>query len=139
MPQDLSEADVRAVVAEVDRIARERETRVTLVETRRILEELDLPSALLEEALAAIRERLYDVSMDETLLGISAVAAPILNFDNELVGALAVVGTTQYVHEPVDPEQLKLLRACTKAISLKLNSTAYEGLGIPNLKEFIFD
>ena len=93
----------------------------------------------LRERLAAIRERLYDVSMDETLLGISAVAAPILNFDNELVGALAVVGTTQYVHEPVDPEQLKLLRACTKAISLKLNSTAYEGLGIPNLKEFIFD
>lgn len=95
--------------------------------------------AKLRERLATIRERLYDVSMDETLLGISAVAAPILNFDNELVGAIAVVGTTQYVHEPVDPEQLKLLRACTKAISLKLNSTAYEGLGIPNLKEFIFD
>lgn len=95
--------------------------------------------AKLRERLATIRERLYDVSMDETLLGISAVAAPILNFDNELVGAIAVVGTTQYVHEPVDPEQLKLLRACTKAISLKLNSTGYEGLGIPNLKEFIFD
>lgn len=95
--------------------------------------------AKLRERLALIRQQLFDVSMDETLLGISAVAAPILNFDNELVGALAVVGTTQYVHEPVEPEQLKLLRACTKAISLKLNSTGYEGLGIPNLKEFIFD
>lgn len=93
----------------------------------------------LRDRLAQIRQQLFDVSMDETLLGISAVAAPILNFDNELVGAIAVVGTTQYVHEPVDPEQLKLLRACTKAISLKLNSTGYEGLGIPNLKEFIFD
>jgi IclR family KDG regulon transcriptional repressor len=95
--------------------------------------------AQLRERLAQIRQQLFDVSMDETLLGISAVAAPILNFDNELVGAIAVVGTTQYVHEPVDPEQLKLLRASTKAISLKLNSTAYEGLGIPNLQEFIFD
>ena len=93
----------------------------------------------LREQLAEIKRQLYDVSMDETLLGISAVTAPILNFDNDLVGAIAVVGTTQYVHEPVDPEQLKLLRACTKAISLKLNSTGYEGLGIPNLKEFIFD
>lgn len=95
--------------------------------------------AKLRERLAQIRTQLYDVAMDETLLGISAVAAPILNYDNELVGAIAIVGTTQYVREPVDPEQLKLLRACTKAISLKLNSTAYEGLGIPNLKEFIFD
>ncbi len=95
--------------------------------------------AVMRERLAQIRRELFDVSMDETLLGISAVAAPILNFDNELVGAIAIVGTTQDVHEPVDPEQLKLLRACTKAISLRLNSTAYEGLGIPNLREFIFD
>ena len=95
--------------------------------------------AMMRERLTKIRQELFDVSMDETLLGISAVAAPILNFDNELVGAIAIVGTTQDVHEPVDPEQLKLLRACTKAISLRLNSTAYEGLGIPNLREFIFD
>jgi IclR family KDG regulon transcriptional repressor len=95
--------------------------------------------AKLRERLTQIRQQLFDVSMDETLLGISAVAAPILNFDNELVGAIAIVGTTQDVHEPVDPEQLKLLRACTKAISLRLNSAAYEGLGIPNLREFIFD
>ena len=93
----------------------------------------------LRERLARLRRELYEVSMDETLLGISAVAAPVLNFDNELVGVIAVVGTTQYVHDPVDPDQLKYLRACTKAISLKLNSTAYEGLGIPNLREFIFD
>jgi DNA-binding IclR family transcriptional regulator len=77
--------------------------------------------------------------VDETLLGISAVGAPILNFDNELVGVIAVVGTTQHVHDPVEPQQLLYLRACAKAISLKLNSTAYEGLGIPNLREFIFD
>jgi IclR family transcriptional regulator, KDG regulon repressor len=95
--------------------------------------------AQLRERLARVRAQLYDISMDETELGISAVAAPVLNFDNELVGAVAVVGTTQHVHDPVDPEQLQLLCACTKAISLKLNSTAYEGLGIPNLREFIFD
>lgn len=93
----------------------------------------------LRERFVEIRKQLFEVSMDETMLGISAVAAPIFNFDNDLVGNIAVVGTTQYVQEPVDPEQLNLLRACTKAISLKLNSAAYEGLGIPNLREFIFD
>jgi IclR family acetate operon transcriptional repressor len=95
--------------------------------------------AQLRERLARIREQLYEIAMDETLLGISAVAAPILDYNNELVGAIAVVGTTQYVHDPVDVEQLQFLRACTKAISLKLNSTAYEGLKVPNLREFIFD
>jgi IclR family acetate operon transcriptional repressor len=95
--------------------------------------------ARLRERLAIVRKQLYEISMDETLLGISALAAPILNYDNDLVGAVAVVGTTQFVHEPADPEQLQLLRACTKAISLRLNSTGYEGLGIPNMREFIFD
>lgn len=94
---------------------------------------------VLRERIATLRTQLYEISMDETLLGISALAAPILNYDNELVGTVAVVGTTQYVHDPVEPQQLQYLRACTKAISLKLNSTAYEGLGIPNLREFIFD
>ncbi|HEX4411293.1 MAG TPA: IclR family transcriptional regulator [Xanthobacteraceae bacterium] len=93
----------------------------------------------LRERLARIRTQLYDVAMDETVLGISAVAAPIFDFSNKLVAAIGVVGTTQHVHEPVHPEQLQFLRACTKAISLKLNATAYEELKIPNLREFIFD
>lgn len=96
------------------------------------------PGAL-RNRLEKIRREFYEVAMDETLLGISAVAAPVMNFDGELVGSIAIVGTTQYVHEPVEPEQLKLLLACAKAMSLKLNSTADEGLGVPSLKEFIFD
>jgi IclR family KDG regulon transcriptional repressor len=95
--------------------------------------------ASLRARLEKIRHEFYEVAMDETMLGISAVAAPVMNFGGELVGAIAIVGTTQYVHEPVEPEQLKLLRACAKALSLKLNSTAYEGQGVPSLKEFIFD
>ena len=93
----------------------------------------------IRERLAIVRKQLYEVSVNETLLGISAVGAPVLNFENELIGVIAVVGTTQHVHDPVEPQQLLHLRACAKAISLKLNSTAYEGLGIPNLREFIFD
>jgi IclR family transcriptional regulator, KDG regulon repressor len=93
---------------------------------------------IVRERLAVIRKQLYEIAMDETLLGVSAVAAPVLNFDNELVGTIAIVGTTQHVHDPVEPQQLVSLRACAKAISLRLNSTAYEGLGIPNLRDFIF-
>jgi DNA-binding IclR family transcriptional regulator len=95
--------------------------------------------AKVRQRLAVVRKQLYEIAMDEAQLGISAVGAPILNFENELVGVIAVVGTTQHVHDPVEPQQLLRLRACAKAISLKLNSTGYEGLGIPNLREFIFD
>ena len=95
--------------------------------------------AALRQRLARIRRELYDVAMDETLLGISAVAAPILNFHDNVVGVIAIVGTTQYVREPVDPEQLQFLQSCTQAISLKLNATAYEPLNVPMLKEFIFE
>src|ERR1041384_3102735 len=48
--------------------------------------------AKLRDRLAVIRKQLYEVVADETLLGIATVAAPILNFENELVGVLAVVG-----------------------------------------------
>lgn len=94
---------------------------------------------ILRERLARTRRELYEVAMDETMLGISAVAAPILNFHNELEGVIAIVGTTQHVYEPPEAEQLKHLRSCAKAISLKLNSTAFEGLGVPTLRDFIFD
>jgi IclR family acetate operon transcriptional repressor len=96
-------------------------------------------AAKLRDRLALLRTQLYEIAMDETQLGISALGAPILNFHNELVGTIAVVGTTQHVYEPVDPKQLLFLRGCAKAISLKLNSTAYEALGLPNLREFIFE
>src|SRR5215213_9428088 len=53
-------------------------------------------AAHLRDRLAAIRKQLYEVAVDETLLGIATVAAPILNFRNELIGVIAVVGMTQH-------------------------------------------
>ena len=86
-------------------------------------------------------ELVKDVTKDRRFAAAAYTMAELydMNFDGEVVGAIAIVGTTQYVHEPVEPEQLKLLLACAKAMSLKLNSTAYEGQGVPSLKDFIFD
>src|SRR5215212_8513846 len=47
-------------------------------------------AAKLRARLASLRTQLYEISMDETLLGISALAAPILDFQNELVGTIAI-------------------------------------------------
>ena len=84
--------------------------------------------AKLRERLAAVRKQLYEV-VDRTKRCSASRPSPRRSStsQNELVGVIAVVGTTQHVRNPVEPQQLLNVRACAKAISLKLNSTAYEG------------
>ena len=93
--------------------------------------------AALRERLLVIRRDLYELAADETLLGISALAAPILNFEDELVGALALVGTTPQITDPQVNDQLQLLRGCAKAMSLKLHSKLYESLDLAVPSEFM--
>lgn len=95
-------------------------------------------AAALRDRLARIRRELFEVAVDETVLGIGTLAAPILNFDNELAGAIAIVGTTACVGDPISAEQRDLVRSCAKAMSLRLSSTAYEGLTLRRLGEFLF-
>lgn len=92
--------------------------------------------ATLRERLLQIRRDLYEVVADETVLGISALAAPILDFDDELVGSIAVVGTTPHITDLVPREHVKLVRGCAKAISLKLHSKLYESLSLEVPSEF---
>jgi DNA-binding IclR family transcriptional regulator len=92
--------------------------------------------AALRERLLRIRRDFYELAADETVLGISAVAAPILNFEDELVGAIALVGTTPDISDPVVRDQLDLLRGCAKAMSLKLHSKLYESLDVVVPPEF---
>jgi IclR family transcriptional regulator, KDG regulon repressor len=93
---------------------------------------------LLRERLARIRAELYEVVADETVLGISTIAAPILNLHEELVGTIAVVGTTPQIDASRDSQQLAILRGCAKAISLKLKSKAYKALDVPVPSEFLY-
>ncbi|HZS83138.1 MAG TPA: IclR family transcriptional regulator [Stellaceae bacterium] len=92
--------------------------------------------AALRQRLAAIREELYELAPGETLLGITTLAAPLLDREEMLVGTIAIVGTDQYIPAPVDARQLGLVRACAAAISARLGSTAYQRLALPLLAEF---
>jgi IclR family transcriptional regulator, KDG regulon repressor len=94
---------------------------------------------LLRERLRRIREELYELAAGETLLGISTIAAPLLDHEDQLVGAVAMVGSDQYIPNPADPRQLELLRACAAAISAKLGATAYQRIGIAVPEEFVLD
>jgi IclR family transcriptional regulator, KDG regulon repressor len=92
--------------------------------------------AALRERLSAIRRDLYELAPGETLLGITTLAAPLLDHEDLLVGIVAIVGTDQYIPSPVDETQLHLVRACAAAISERLNATSYRRLDLPMLKEF---
>jgi IclR family KDG regulon transcriptional repressor len=92
--------------------------------------------AALRARLAKIRAELYEIAPGETLLGITTLAAPLLDHADLLVGAVALVGSDQYVKSPVDKRQLGLVRACAAAISAQLGATAYARAGIAPGEEF---
>jgi len=70
---------------------------------------------------------------------VSMFASGCVSAGNFAAAPIVVRAETPMVLCSILPQQLLYLRGCAKAISLKLNSTAYEGLGVPNLREFIFD
>jgi IclR family transcriptional regulator, KDG regulon repressor len=80
----------------------------------------------LRARLRTVRERLYDYGCQELTLGISTVAAPILGPDDELLGAVSIVGSMQFITDPPDPKQIASVQRCAAAISREFKSTAYE-------------
>jgi DNA-binding IclR family transcriptional regulator len=84
----------------------------------------------LRTRLERIRRQLYEIAPGDTLLGITTLAAPLFNNDDELVGVVAIVGSDQFIPDPPDREQVALVRACAAAISARLNASAYGRLGI---------
>jgi DNA-binding IclR family transcriptional regulator len=64
------------------------------------------------------------------MIGVNTVAVPIFRNDNELAGALAIVGSIRNVPNPPRREQVELLQACAGELSQQLNSDIYERLRI---------
>ena len=95
--------------------------------------------AELEKRFAEIRARLYEIADGETLAGIATIAAPVLDQRNRLLGVVALVGSLQYIHAPVDAQQLRLVQGCAAAISARFSGLAYRDLGVTVPKEMQLD
>jgi len=95
--------------------------------------------ALIRARLQQIRDQLYEHAPGDTLLGISTLAAPLLDHEDRLVGIVALVGSEQDIPAPARPEQLRLVQACAAAISAKLHATAYRRIGIGRDSAFDLD
>ncbi|MBV7483401.1 IclR family transcriptional regulator [Bordetella sp. BOR01] len=77
------------------------------------------------QRLAQVRERYYDHSDGEVLLGVNTVAVPIFRDGVMLAGALAVVGSMQNIPSPPRPAQLAVLHQCAAELSEQLQGNAY--------------
>jgi DNA-binding IclR family transcriptional regulator len=84
----------------------ERFTDRTIVERERI-----------EAELVRIARHGYASAPEEVLLGINVMAAPIFDERDNCIGALAIVGSIQYLPETPDPDTVEALKDYGKQIS----------------------
>ena len=62
----------------------------------------------------------FAAAPEEAMLGINAVAAPIFDDKDACVGALALVGSIQFLPVEPDPATISALKATARQISRKL-------------------
>ncbi len=77
----------------------------------------------LEDQIAQIRKQGFAAAPQEALLGINAMAAPVFNYDDQLIGSIGFVGSVQHIPDIPDPSLVDRLMQLTRDISRALGST----------------
>ncbi|RYZ11896.1 MAG: IclR family transcriptional regulator [Comamonadaceae bacterium] len=77
-------------------------------------------------ALDSVRERWYEVAVNERLPGIAALAAPIFDDRNQVVASVGVIGSHAVVTLPPPAHLLAQVQEAAARISAELRSTAWE-------------
>lgn len=77
----------------------------------------------LAQVLETVRRRGYELASGERLAGIAAVAAPVFDDRNEVVGSVGVIGLAAAIREPIAPALLRQVREAAARISAELGST----------------
>jgi DNA-binding IclR family transcriptional regulator len=72
---------------------------------------------VLEEELKKVREYGFASAPQEALLGINAMAAPVINYDNKLIASIGFVGSVQHIPDVPDPALVNRLLRLTRDIS----------------------
>lgn len=81
--------------------------------------------ARLRERLARIRERGWEVAVNENNFGIATLAAPVFDAHDRPCAAVAIVGSSLRISEVPEPELLEQVQGCAASISAELGSQAW--------------
>lgn len=74
----------------------------------------------LERQLEEVRAKGYAVAAEEMLLGISALAAPVMDGSGKTVGSIAIVGSIQNIGREPKPEQIEAVLRAAQRVSWNL-------------------
>ena len=75
---------------------------------------------VLRRDVGAVRARGWADAPDEVITAVNALAAPVFDHRNELVGSVAVVGSTQFIPSPPHDTQIAEVVATAQRISRSL-------------------
>lgn len=78
--------------------------------------------ARLEEEIKAVRKNGFASAPQEALLGINAIAAPIFNYNRQLIGSIGFVGSVQHIPDIPDTSILDSLQRLTRDVSKALGA-----------------
>jgi len=81
----------------------------------------------LEAELTQIFKEGFSTAPEQTMLGINALAAPLFDERDACVGALAIVGSIQFLPEHAKAEEVAHLKATSEQISRKLGYGGHQG------------
>ncbi|OZI43393.1 IclR family transcriptional regulator [Bordetella genomosp. 4] len=79
----------------------------------------------IRQRLELIRRQYYEVCDGEMMIGVNTIAVPIFRNDNQLAGALSIVGSIQNIPNPPRRHQVEVLQHCAAELSSQLSSDAY--------------
>ncbi|RVD32948.1 IclR family transcriptional regulator [Mesorhizobium sp. M4A.F.Ca.ET.020.02.1.1] len=74
----------------------------------------------LERQLEAVRAQGYATAAEEMLLGISALAAPVMDGSGKTAGSIAIVGSIQNIGRQPAPEQIEAVLRAAQRVSWNL-------------------
>jgi DNA-binding IclR family transcriptional regulator len=77
----------------------------------------------LEKECAAIRRQRYALSRGELFSGVTGMAAPVFDHNNDVCGALTISGPVQRFTEKRRPEMLDSLLAAARNLSQLMGSS----------------
>jgi DNA-binding IclR family transcriptional regulator len=75
--------------------------------------------------LSLIRQRWYEVAVNERLAGVSAIAAPIFDEANQIAASVGIVAVGEVLRDPPDPAMTAHLHLAAAAISADMRSTLW--------------
>lgn len=87
---------------------------------KRLTAKTNINAAVLDRELGVIVRRGYALAPEETLLGLNTIAAPIFDQTDTCVGAVAAVGSIQFIPSQPAPATINAVKTCAREVSRRL-------------------